>query len=65
MLTPDTSPLLRYEILFGGRVLYEESEGLFEEGKLKAWKLYLDTAPLRKRELQYLREFAGRMRHVT
>ena len=65
MLTPDTSPLLRYEILFGGRVLYEESEGLFEQGKLKAWKLYLDTAPLRKRELQYLREFVRRMRHVT
>ena len=65
MLTRDTPPLLRYEILFRGRVLYEESEGLFEQGKLKAWKLYLDTAPLRKRELQYLREFVRRMRHVA
>jgi uncharacterized protein len=65
ILTPNTTPLLRYEIFFNGRVLFEEPEGLFEQGKLKAWKLYLDTAPLRKRELEHLRAFAKRMRHVT
>jgi len=65
ILTPNTAPLLRYEIFFNGRVLFEEPEGLFEPGKLKAWKLYLDTAPLRKRELEHLRSFVRRMRHVT
>jgi uncharacterized protein len=65
LLTPNTAPLLRYEIFFKGRVLFEEAEGLFEHGRLKAWKLYLDTAQLRKRELEYLRAFARRMRYVT
>jgi predicted nucleotidyltransferase len=65
VLTPMTTPLLRYEIFFKGRLLYEEAEGLFEQGRLIAWKLYLDTAPLRKREIEYLKEFTKRMRHVT
>lgn len=64
VLTPDTSPLLRYEIFLKGRLLYEETPGLFERGRLHAWKLYLDTAHLRQSELAYLREFSKRMRHV-
>ncbi len=65
ILTPNTEPLLRYEIFFRGRVLFEEPEDLFEQGKLKAWKLYLDTAHLRKHELEHLKAFVRRMRHVT
>jgi predicted nucleotidyltransferase len=65
ILSPSTPPLLQYEIFLKGRALFEAADGLFEEGRLKAWKLYLDTAPLRKRELEYLREFVRRMRHVT
>jgi uncharacterized protein len=65
ILTPNTAPLLRYEIFFRGRVLFEEAEGLFEQGRLKAWKLYLDTAHLKERELEHLRAFVKRMRHVT
>jgi uncharacterized protein len=65
ILTPSTTPLLRYEIFIRGRPLFEEAEGLFEQGKLKAWKLYLDTAHLRKRELEHLRAFVKRMSHVT
>jgi uncharacterized protein len=64
VVTPNTSPLLRYEIFFKGRLLFEEVQGLFERGKLYAWKLYLDTAHLRKSELEYLYEFAKRMKHV-
>jgi predicted nucleotidyltransferase len=65
ILSPNTPPLLQYEIFLKGRVLFEEADGLFEEGRLKAWNLYLDTAPLRKREIEYLKEFGKRMRHVT
>ena len=64
VLTPNTSPLLRYEVFFKGRLVFEETEGLFECGKLYAWKLYLDTAHLREQELEYLKQFAKRMRHV-
>ena len=65
ILTPNTTPLLRYEIFFGGRVLFEEAEGLFERGKLKAWKLYLDTAHLKKSELEHLKAFVKEMSYVT
>jgi predicted nucleotidyltransferase len=65
VLPPDPVPLLRYEIFFKGRLLFEETEGLFEHGKLHAWKLYLDTAHLRKQELEYLKKFAKRMKHVS
>ncbi len=64
VLTPNTSPLLRYEVFFKGRLLFEEVEGLFERGKLYSWKLYLDTAHLREQELAYLKKFAERLRHV-
>ena len=65
ILTPETPPLLLYEIFFRGRVLYESREGLFDKGRLRAWKLYLDSAQLRVREAQYLREFVRRMRNVA
>ena len=65
IMTPNTTPLLRYEIFFRGRVLFEEAEGLFEQGKLKAWKLYLDTANLRERELEHLGSLVKGMKHVT
>ena len=63
ILTRDTSPLLLHEAFFKGRPLYESSDGLFERGRLRAWKLYLDTARLRAREAQYLKDFVRRMRN--
>ncbi len=61
ILTPDTTPLLRYEIFFRGRVLLEEAEGLFELGKLKAWKLYSHrTLRSKWSESKFLREVRPR-----
>ena len=63
ILTRDTSPLLLHEAFFRGRPLYESCDGLFERGRLRAWKLYLDTARLRTREAHYLKDFVRRMRN--
>lgn len=55
ILTPETDPLLLNEIFTRGKLLHEKSEGLFERAKLRAWHLYLDTAALRQKEREYLR----------
>jgi predicted nucleotidyltransferase len=64
LLTPFTSPVLLYEIFFKGKLLYEESKGLFEEGRLRAWKLYLDTARLRSRQIRHFKEYTSRTLYV-
>ena len=50
----DASPVLRFEILRTGRPLYvanEEAQARFE---LATLHLYRDTAPLRRRQREYL-----------
>ncbi len=65
VLTRDTDPLLLKEIFFHGQPVYEKTNGLFLHGKLRAWKLYLDTAPIRQRQKTYIREFLKRHAHVS
>ena len=65
VLTADTEPLLLYEIFFSGKVLYERCPGIFDAGRLRAWKLYIDTERLRAMQKKYLKEFAARVSSVT
>ena len=64
ILTADTEPLLLYEIFSNGKLLYERSPGIFDAGKLRAWKLYLDTEKLRTMQKRYLKKFVERISHV-
>lgn len=64
-MSPDTDPLLLYEIFFHGKPLYEETPGMFEQERLRAWKLYLDTENLREMRRKYLKEFVERAHNVT
>ena len=50
ILTPETDPLLAYEIFRGGVALYEEEPGLFDQWYVRSWKIYLDTAKFRRLE---------------
>ncbi len=61
ILTPDTDPLLLYEIFFNGRPLYEKIPGIFDAERLRTWKLYIDTKKLRIMQKKYLKEFAERI----
>ncbi|MHC1743892.1 MAG: nucleotidyltransferase family protein [Syntrophobacteraceae bacterium] len=59
-----TSPLLLHEIFFNGLPLFEAGPGQFQKGRMRAWKLYVDTAPLRQRQKEALARFIERMHHV-
>jgi len=61
ILTADTDPLLLYEVFSHGKLLYEEHPGIFERGKLRAWKLYIDTEKIREMQRKYLKEFVERV----
>jgi predicted nucleotidyltransferase len=62
VLRPHTDPLLLFKIFFKGRPLYEDVPGLFQAQRIRAWKLYLDTAPLRQRQKSFLEAFIERKR---
>ncbi|MBI5739575.1 MAG: nucleotidyltransferase domain-containing protein [Nitrospirae bacterium] len=65
VLTPETDPLLLYEIFFRGRPLYESKKGIFINQKLRAWKLYLDTARIRRFNDKYLKALKRKVAHVA
>ncbi len=62
ILTPETDPLLAYEIFRGGVPLFEEKPGLFDQWYLRSWKIYLDTAKFRELEWERTKEALKRMR---
>jgi uncharacterized protein len=65
ILTALTAPLLLHEIFVKGTLLFESRPGEFRKARLRAWKLYQDTAPLRERERRSLRAFVERMKGVS
>ena len=50
------SPVLRFEILRTGQLLYAADLALSEQFELSTLRLYRDTAWLRRRQREYLRE---------
>ncbi|MCU0589612.1 MAG: hypothetical protein MUF52_15855 [Syntrophobacteraceae bacterium] len=65
ILTPLTPPLLLHEIFSQGRPLYEDAPEEFRKARLRAWKLYQDTAPLRQLEKRALESYVRSRRHVS
>jgi predicted nucleotidyltransferase len=65
LLSRDTDPLLLYEIFMKGKLLFEAQSGIFENEKLRAWKLYLDTEKLRGMQGDYLKRFVEKMTDVA
>jgi predicted nucleotidyltransferase len=61
-LTFATDPLLRYEIFFSGKPVFENSIGLFEEEKLKSWKLYIDTKKIRDLRDQSIKKYIRKIK---
>jgi len=57
-----TSPVLRFEIISTGRLLYSTTPDVCNEFELDTIRLYQDTAWLRRQQAVYLRE---RMKHET
>jgi hypothetical protein len=57
VLGPATSPLTLFEVMREGRVLFEETPGLFDQEQDRAVFLYADTQWIRdhQREVLYAR----------
>lgn len=64
LISFSTDPLLLWEIA-GGKALYERQVGCFADFRAWAWKAYVDTAWIRKRERIRLDQFARSMTDVT
>ncbi len=65
VLSPDTDPVLLFEIFSNGKLLYEERSELFAEERLRACKLYYDTEKLRRLQSEFLKTFSEGKRHVA
>lgn len=59
-LTPDTDPVLRFEVFRSGRPLYEARAGLFVEEVVRALALYEDALPFRRALEASLAKAGGR-----
>ena len=61
ILTPETDPLLAYEIFSKGIPLYEERPGIFDEWYLRSWKLYIDSAKFRRLQWERVKKSIDQM----
>ena len=50
------SPVLRFEILCGGRPIYISDEEIMERYEMETLHLYRDTEPMRRRQREALKE---------
>jgi predicted nucleotidyltransferase len=50
------SPVLRFEIIRTGQLLYQTGEAICQQFEMSTLRLYKDTAWLRRRQRQYLKE---------
>lgn len=55
------SPVLGYVIAREGQILYEAEPNLFLNFQLKAWKVYANTAWLRRYQQQYIQQGLERL----
>jgi predicted nucleotidyltransferase len=62
VITPDTSPVLGFEISRDGVVVFEDGPGRWARERSRLWHLYEDSLPFRRAARERLREFARSVR---
>jgi predicted nucleotidyltransferase len=65
LVGPDTSPVLGFEVVRDGRVLFEDETERWLRERERLWKLYDDSLPFRRAARERLREFARAFRDGT
>lgn len=65
ILTPDTDPVLGWEIAREGLLIFERDEGLWLNERARRWHLYHDALPFRRALAQSLRRYAEEKRRAT
>jgi predicted nucleotidyltransferase len=63
VVSPDLDPVLGFEIVRHGRVLFERQPGLWPTNRLRLWQAYTDSEPCRRAARQHLHRFAESVRH--
>ena len=58
VVTPELNPVLGFEIIQNGRLIYEEKEGMWADERARLWHLHNDSLPFRRALRRQLREFA-------
>jgi uncharacterized protein len=65
IVSPATDPLLGFEIVRHGVVVYEAEPESWVEERLRLWHRYNDSLPFRRAERQKMHEFAEEVRRGT
>jgi predicted nucleotidyltransferase len=62
LVSPDLDPVLGFEIVRDGRLIFESEAELWLKQRAQLWHAYNDSLPFRRAARQQLREFAERIR---
>src|SRR5712671_2996242 len=62
VVSPDLDPVLGFEIIHDGRILFERQPGQWHKSRLRLWHTYTDSEPFRRVARQRLHRFAESVR---
>ena len=65
LVSPDLDPVLGFEIVRQGYLIFEAEPGLWAERRAQLWHAYNDSLPFRRATRQRLREFAEEVRRAS
>jgi predicted nucleotidyltransferase len=65
IVSPDLNPVLGFEIVRDGRLLYEHQTGAWDKVRRQLWHAYNDSLPFRRAAREQLRQFAEEVRRGT
>jgi predicted nucleotidyltransferase len=63
IVSPDLDPVLGFEIVRDGRLIFEQAPGIWHEQRLHLWHAYNDSLPFRRAAQQSLRRFAEQVKN--
>ncbi len=58
LVSPDLDPVLGFEIVRDGRLLYEQQPELWLKQRAQLWHAYIDSLPFRRAAYKQLKQFA-------
>lgn len=64
-ISPDLDPVLGFEIVRDGRLVYEVKSGLWADRRAQLWHAYADSLPFRRAQRKQLSQFAEEIRRGT
>lgn len=62
LVSPDLDPVLGFEIVRDGRLVFESEPGLWMKQRAQLWHAYNDSLPFRRAAREQLRQFAEEVR---